>query len=50
LEGSSEKLEIAKFGLWSQSESGSEENEEVEKEAVERPAVALHNSCDVDEL
>jgi hypothetical protein len=43
-------LEIAKFGLWSQSESGSKEDEEVEKYAVERPVVALHNRRDVDEL
>jgi hypothetical protein len=48
-EGSSEKLEIAKFGLWSQSESGSKEDEEVENEADERPVVVLHNRCDADE-
>jgi hypothetical protein len=32
LEGSSEKLEIDKSGLWSQSESGRRVEEDVEKE------------------
>ena len=51
LEGSSEKLEIDKSGLWSQSLSDNSEYEDVENEEDDDGlAVTLRSKCDVEAL
>lgn len=48
LDGSSEKLEIDRFGLWSQSESGNKEDDDVEKD--DRLLPTLRSNCSVEVL
>jgi hypothetical protein len=51
LDGSSEKLEMARFGLFSQSELDSDRVEDVENEADEGlPDGTLYNSWEVEPL